>query len=81
MDEKLDMSQQCTLAAQKDNSILGFNKRGMAAGREGGDCPLCSALVRPHLQYCVQGWDLQYRRNVGPEEDHNNDGKAEASVL
>ena len=73
MDGRLDMSQQCTLTAQKANSILGCIKRKMASRAREVTLPLYSALVRPHLEYCVQMWSPQYRRDVDLLEHHKND--------
>ena len=58
VDEKLDMRQQCVLAAQKGNCVLGClkKKKGVASREREVIVPLCSALVRPHLEYCVQAW-------------------------
>jgi len=59
VDENLDMSQQSAPANQKANSTLGCINRGLAVGRE-GTVPLCSALTRPHLAYCVQTCNPQH---------------------
>jgi len=54
--EKLDMSHQCALTAQKANCILGCIKRSMASRSREETLPLYSALVRPHLESCIQLW-------------------------
>ena len=64
IDEKLNMSRQCALAAQKANHVLGRIKRGVTSRSREMILPLYSTLMRPHLEYCVQLWGLQYKENM-----------------
>ena len=61
---KLDVTQLCALTAQKTNSILGCIQRSVSSRLREVVLPLYSALVRPHLEYCIQMWSPQYRRDM-----------------
>lgn len=75
MNNNLNMNQQCTAAAMKGNWILDSIYRDIILRYRDVIIPLCSALVRLHLEnfvHIIQGRCKQMGK--GPEEG-NEDGQ------
>jgi len=49
--------------AKKAKGTLGYIKKSLATRSRAVILPLCFTLVRPHLDYCVQFWYPQFKKD------------------
>ena len=64
MNASMKVSEQCRIAASKGNQILGMIRRNITYKEKGLIVPLYKAIVRPHLEYCIQAWRPYLRKDI-----------------
>ena len=60
----MKVSVQCRIAASKGNQIIGMIRRHITYKERGFFVPLYKAMVRPHLEYCIQAWRPYLRKDI-----------------
>ena len=64
VEEKFNLTWKCALAAQITKHILGCIKSSIASRSREVIQPLYSTLVWPHLEYSIQLWNPQHRKDI-----------------
>ena len=60
----MKVSEQCGIAASKGNKILGLIRRNITYKGKKLIIPLYKAIVRPHLEYCIQAWRPYRKKDI-----------------
>ena len=60
----MKVSEQCGIAASKGNQILGLIRRNITYKGKKLIIPLYKAIVRPHLEYCIQAWRPYRKKDI-----------------
>ena len=64
MNANMKVSEQCRIAASKGNQVLGMIRRNITYNEKSLIVPLYKAIVRPHLEYCIQAWSPYLRKDI-----------------
>ena len=64
----MEVSEQCGIAASKGNQIVGLIRRTITYKEKQPIVTLYKAIVRPHLEYCIQAWRPYRNKDIGKLE-------------
>ena len=68
MNANMKVSEQCRIAASKANQVIGMIRRNITYKDKSLIVPLYKAIVRPHLEYCIQAWSPYLRKDINTLE-------------
>ena len=60
----MNVSERCGIAASKGNPILGLIRRNITYKGKKIFIPFYKAIVRPHLEYCIQAWKPYRKQDI-----------------
>ena len=60
----MKVSEQCGIAASKGNQIVELIRRTITYKEKHLIVPLYKAIVRPHLEYCIQAWSPYRKKDI-----------------
>ena len=64
MNANMKVSEQCRIVASKGNQILGMIRRNITHQEKSLIVPLYKAILRPHLEYCIQAWSPYLMKDI-----------------
>ena len=64
MNANMKVSEQCRIAASKGNQVLGMICRNITYKAKSLIVPLYKAIIRSHLEYCIQAWSPYLRKDI-----------------
>ena len=64
MNANMKVSEQCRIAASKGNQVLGMIRRNITYKEKSLIVSLFKAIVRPHLENCIQAWSPYLRKDI-----------------
>ena len=64
MNGNIKVSEQCRIAASNGNQVLGMIRRNITYKENSLIVPLYKAIVRPHLEYCIQARSPHLRKDI-----------------
>ena len=73
MNANMKVSEQCIIAASKSNQVLGMIRRNITYNEKSLIVPLYKAIVRPHLEYCIQAWSPYIRKDIDMLEKNSEE--------
>ena len=72
MNANMKVSEQCRIAASNGNQVLGMIRRNITYTDKSLIVPLYKAIVRPHLENCIQAWSPYLRKDMLERGEQQN---------